>query len=209
MRSIWIICWLCCFTAKGEAQNCWRFGLQSGLTATTFTTDVTIFNTFTTSLPAPISFDYDPTVNFHLGAWLERPVGERLALRWEVQRSPGGAMSFDAAEQRKQRYKFFYLSSPMVLQIAPNRSRRIQLEGGVVANFFMFDYGEEIYAGDQNNFEYSYLVGLNIQLGAKWQAHVRYQSGQSAFSELESTNVQANTYNRLLALSFSRLLIEF
>jgi len=174
-----------------SAQNELKFGLQTGATMSTFTADVSISNTITSTIP-PIK-RFNPF----------------MALRWEVERSPGGAKAFDVLEEREKRYKFFYLSSPLLLKLTAFQGKvryPIQLEVGAIANLFLFDYGEAITFGTTNKLTYDGLIGLSKNLDDKWSVSIRYQKGLIPFSTYEVGGVQINWTNTRYVLTFSRAL---
>jgi len=97
------------------AQNDLKFGLQTGATISTFTTEVSISNAIASTIPPINEFNFSS--NFNAGFWFEKRFNPFLALRWEVERSPGGAKAFDILEEREKRYKFFYISTPLLFKI--------------------------------------------------------------------------------------------
>lgn len=192
-----------------NAQDEWRFGLQTGTTMSTFKTDVSITNAISATVP-PIN-EFSNLVNFNAGFWFEKKVNPFLAIRWEVERSPGGAKAYDPLEERTKRYKFFYLSSPLLLKFtALQGSMRypIQLEIGAATNLFLFDYGEDITFGEINKWHYHSVIGITRNLDDKWSLSFRYLRDLSSFSEFDTGNVQVNWRNERYVLAFSRSLFS-
>ena len=99
----------------GNAQNDLTFGLQTGATMSSFDADVSISNAFAATVP-PIN-EFSALANFQAGFWLEKRMHPFLSVRWEVERSPGGAKAIDVFEEREKRYKFFYLSTALLVKI--------------------------------------------------------------------------------------------
>jgi len=152
---------------------------------------------------------FSATSNFNAGFWFEKRFNPFMALRWEVERSPGGAKAFDVLEEREKRYKFFYLSSPLLLKLTAFQGKvryPIQLEVGAIANLFLFDYGEAITFGTTNKLTYDGLIGLSKNLDDKWSVSIRYQKGLIPFSTYEVGGVQINWTNTRYVLTFSRAL---
>lgn len=190
-----------------SAQNDLKFGLQTGATASTFATKVSVGNNFAAAIP-PIN-DLGHITNFHAGFWFEKRFNRLLALRWEVQRSPGGATAIDPATDRKRRYKFFSIGSPLIVKLTTFQSKArfpIQLEAGIKANYFLFDYGEEVTFGNVEQFEYSTILGLSKNIDDKWSVSVRYIRGLTPFSTYDAGGLTIDWSNRLYVLSFSRSL---
>ncbi len=194
-----------CFPLK--AQNDFKFGLQTGATIATFNADISISGNIGAAIP-PIN-EFSHIASFNVGFWFEKRFSSAFAIRWEVQRSPGGAKAFDILEEREKRYKYFYLSSPLILKIAPFQKKAkypIQLEIGAVANYFLFDYGEEVTFGEVNQFEFSALAGVTRNIDDKWSVSVRYNRGLKPFSQYEVGGVNINWTNQSYILTFSRAL---
>lgn len=189
------------------AQNDLKFGLQTGATASTFATKISVGNNFAAAIP-PIN-DLGHITNFHAGFWFEKRFSRLLALRWEVQRSPGGATANDAATDRKRRYKFFSIGSPLLLKLTTFQSKArhpIQLEVGVKVNYFLFDYGEEVTFGNVEQLEYSTIIGLTKNIDDKWSVSVRYNRGFTPFSTYDAGGLTIDWSNQMYILSFSRSL---
>ena len=189
------------------AQNDLKFGLQTGATISTFTTEVSISNAIASTIPPINEFNFSS--NFNAGFWFEKRFNPFLALRWEVERSPGGAKAFDILEEREKRYKFFYISTPLLFKITALQKKvryPIQLEIGAVANVFLFDYGEDITFGTINKVTYDGLIGLTKNLDNKWSMSIRYQKGLTPFSAYDIGGVTINWTNTRYVLSFSRAL---
>ena len=199
---------LICMCLPLKAQNDFKFGLQTGATASTFNADISISGNIGAAIP-PIN-EFSHVANFNIGFWFEKRFSSAIAIRLEVQRSPGGAKAFDALEEREKRYKYFYLSSPLLLKIAPFQKKikyPIQLEIGAVANYFLFDYGEEVSFGEINKFEFSALAGLTRNIDDNWSVSLRYNRGLKPFSQFEAGGVNINWTNQSYMLSFSRCLL--
>ncbi len=189
------------------AQNELKFGLQTGATASTFTTKVSIGNNFAAAIP-PIN-DLGHITSFHAGFWFEKRFNRALALRWEVQRTPGGATAIDPATDRTRRYKFFSIGSPLILKLTTFQSQArypIQLEAGIKANYFLFDYGEEVTFGNVEKLEYSTILGLSKNIDDNWSVSVRYIQGLTPFSRYDAGGLTVEWSNQLYVLSFSRSL---
>lgn len=196
-----------CVCLSLKAQNDLKFGLQTGAAASTFNTAISISGNIGAAIPPINEFSY--VANFNVGAWLEKRFNPVLSLRWEVQRSPGGAKAFDVLEEREKRYKYFYLSSPLLLKFAPLQKKvkhPIQLEVGAAANYFLFDYGEEVTFGEINRLEFSTLVGLTKNIDDKWAVSLRYSKGLKPFSQFEVGGVNIYWTNQSYILTFSRAL---
>lgn len=196
-----------CFPLK--AQNDFKFGLQTGATTSTFNADISISGNIGAAIP-PIN-EFAQIANFNVGFWFEKRLANAFAIRWEVQRNPGGAKAFDALEEREKRYKYFYLSSPLVLKIAPfqkNVRYPIQLEIGAAANYFLFDYGEDVTFGTINKLEFSALAGLTRNIDANWSVSLRASRGLKPFSQYEVGGVNINWTNQSYMLIFSRSLFN-
>lgn len=207
MRKLTILFVLLSIGSILEAQNDFKFGLQTGATAATFQADVSIANAIASTVP-PIN-EFSHIANFHVGCWFEKRFSPSFALRWEIQRSPGGAKAQDAFDNRLKRYKYFALSSPIILKLtAFQKPLRypVQLEIGVAANLFLFDYGEAITFGDIQKIEYTRLLGLTKNIDDKWSVSIRYLKGLSPFSTYEAGGVSVNWTNQMYVLSFSRSL---
>jgi len=192
-----------------KAQNDFKFGLQTGATASTFNADISISGNIGAAIP-PIN-EFSHTANFNVGFWLEKRFSPAFSIRWEVQRSPGGAKAFDVLEEREKRYKYFYLSSPLLLKIAPFQKKAkhpIQLELGAAANYFLFDYGEEVTFGTVNKLEFSALAGITRNIDDKWSVSLRYSQGLKPFSQYEVGGVNINWTNQTYILTFSRALFN-
>lgn len=192
-----------CFPLK--AQNDFKFGLQTGATISTFNAAISISGNVGAAIP-PIN-EFSHVANFNVGLWFEKRFTPAFAIRWEVQRNPGGAKAFDVFEEREKRYKYFYLSSPLVLKVAPFQKKAkypIQLEVGAVANYFLFDYGEEVTFGEVNPFEFSALVGVSRNIDDKWSVSLRVNRGLKPFSQYEVGGVNINWTNQSYMLTFSR-----
>lgn len=198
---------LICVCWSLKAQNDFKFGLQTGATAATFNADISISGNIGAAIP-PIN-EFSQIASFNVGFWFEKRFAPAFAIRWEVQRSPGGAKAFDVLEEREKRYKYFYLSSPLLLKIAPFQKKAkhpIQLEIGAVANYFLFDYGEAVTFGAINQFEFSALAGLTRNIDDKWSVSLRYNRGLKPFSQYEVGGVNINWTNESYILTFSRAL---
>lgn len=196
-----------CFPLK--AQNDFKFGLQTGATTSTFNADISISGNIGAAIP-PIN-EFSQIANFNVGFWFEKRFASAFAIRWEVQRSPGGAKAYDALEEREKRYKYFYLSSPLVLKIAPFQKKAkypIQLEIGAAANYFLFDYGEEVTFGKINKLEFSALAGVTRNIDAHWSVSLRVSRGLKPFSQYEVGGVNINWTNQSYMLTFSRSLFN-
>lgn len=194
------------------AQNTWRFGLQTGATMSKFSTSVNINITNSAALTIPPINEFTPTANFQVGCWIEKRINRMFALRWEVQRSPGGAKTNDVFEERLKRYKFFYLSSPIMLKLTSFQAKAkhpIEVEAGIMANLFLFDYGEDIIFGTINKLEYTALVGLTKAIDDKWSVHLRYLHSLTPFSEYDAGGVNISWTNQRYEISFSRALFSF
>jgi len=192
-----------------NAQNELKFGLQTGATMSSFKADVSISNAIASTVP-PIN-EFSALANFQAGFWLEKRVNSFLSLRWEVERSPGGAKTFDVLEEREKRYKFFYLSSPLILKLTGLQGKTrhpIQLEVGVAANRFLFDYGEDVTFGTINKWHYHTIIGLTRNIDDKWAISIRYLRDATPFSTFEAGGVRVNWTNNRYALSFSRSLFS-
>lgn len=191
----------------GIAQKKFQFGLLTGGNASTFTTTLEIRNSIASAIP-PLN-NFQPIGNFHAGFFFEKQFSKAIALRWEVQRSPGGATAYDDLEERTKRYKFFYASSPIILKIAPFQKKikfPFQLEAGFITNLFLFDYGEDITFGRINKLEYSYLAGISRAIDDKWSISLRYSRGLTSFSQYDAGGLNINWTNQTYAISFSRSL---
>jgi len=190
-----------------KAQNDLKFGLQTGATSSIFNADISISGNIGAAIP-PIN-EFSQVANFNVGLWFEKRLAPAFAIRWEIQRSPGGAKAYDVLEEREKRYKYFYLSSPLLLKIAPFQKKAkhpIQLELGAVANYFLFDYGEEVTFGEINQFEFSALAGLTRNIDDKWSVSLRYNRGLKPFSQYKVGGVNINWTNQSYILTFSRAL---
>jgi len=208
MKQLFLFCFSLVFVYLPlRAQNEFKFGLQTGATSATFNTTISISGNIGAAIP-PIN-EFSQVANFNVGFWFEKRFSPAFALRWEIQRSPRGAKAFDVSEGREKRYKYFYLSSPLLLKIAPFQKKvkhPIQLEIGAVANYFLFDYGEEVTFGEVNQFEFSALVGLTRNIDDKWSVSLRYNRGLKPFSQYEAGGVNIKWTNQSYILTFSRAL---
>ena len=192
-----------------DAQNELKFGLQTGATLSTFKVDVSISNAISATVP-PIN-EFSKLANFNAGFWFEKRINSFLALRWEVERSPGGTKAFDVLEERTKRYKFFYLSTPLLLKLTAFQGKirhPIQLEIGAAANLFLFDYGEAVTFGNINKWHYHTVVGVSKNIDDKWSVSLRYLRDLKSFSTFDTGNVQVNWTNERYALVFSRALFS-
>lgn len=193
----------------GNAQNEMRFGLQTGATMSTFKADVSISNAISSTVP-PIN-EFSALANFQAGFWFEKRLNSFLSLRWEVERSPGGAKAFDVLEEREKRYKFFYLSSPLMLKLTAFQGKvrhPIQLELGAAVNRFLFDYGEDITFGTINKWQQHAIVGLTRNIDDKWSISIRYLRDLTPFSTFEAGGIRVNWTSNRYVLSFSRALFS-
>ncbi|MFK7980140.1 MAG: hypothetical protein AB8G86_09185 [Saprospiraceae bacterium] len=132
-----------------------------------------------------------------------------LSVRWEVERSPGGAKTIDVFEEREKRYKFFYLSSALMLKLTAFQGKvrhPIQLEFGAAMNRFLFDYGEDITFGTINKWQQHAIIGLTRNIDDKWTISIRYLKDLTPFSTFETDSVRVNWTNKRYVLSFSRAL---
>ncbi len=207
MRKLFFLSLLMMQLIIGNAQNEVRFGLQTGATMFTFKADVSISNAIASTVP-PIN-EFSALANFQAGFWFEKRLNSLLSIRWEVERSPGGAKAYDILEEREKRYKFFYLSSPIIVKLTAFQKKirhPIQLEAGVAANLFLFDYGEDITFGTVNKWHYHTIVGLTRNLDNKWAISIRYLRDLTPFSTFEAGGVRVNWTNKRYVLSFSRAL---
>lgn len=189
------------------AQNELRFGLQTGATVATFSTEVSIGNNFAAAIP-PLN-DFGHITNFHAGFWFEKRFNRLLALRWEVQRSPGGATAKELGTDRTRRYKFFTIGSPLILKWTGFQNKAqypIQLEVGIKVNYFLFDYGEEVTFGNIQQLTYGALFGISKNIDDKWSVSIRYLKGLTPFSTYEAGGLAVDWRNRMYVLSFSRSL---
>ncbi len=192
-----------------DAQNELKFGLQTGATMSTFKADIHISNAISATVP-PIN-EFSNLANFNAGFWFEKRINSFLALRWEVERSPGGAKAFDVLEERTKRYKFFYLSAPLLLKLTAFQGKirhPIQLEIGAAANVFLFDYGEAVTFGTINKWHYHTVVGVSKNIDDKWSVSLRYLRDLKSFSSFDTGNVQVNWTNERYTLVFSRALFS-
>ena len=209
MRKLFFLSLLMMQLIIGNAQNEVRFGLQTGATMFTFKADVSISNAIASTVP-PIN-EFSALANFQAGFWFEKRLNSLLSIRWEVERSPGGAKAYDILEEREKRYKFFYLSSPIIVKLTAFQKKirhPIQLEAGVAANLFLFDYGEDITFGTINKWHYHTIVGLTKDLDNKWSVSIRYLRDLVPFSTFESGGVRVNWRNERYVLAFSRALFS-
>lgn len=208
MKQLILFCFLiACISLPLNAQNDFKFGLQTGATMATFKADISISGNISSAIP-PLN-EFSHVASFNVGFWFEKRFSRAFAIRWEVHRSPGGAKAFDVLEEREKRYKYFYLSSPLLLKIAPFQKKAkypIQLELGAVANYFLFDYGEEVTFGEINKFEFNALLGLTRNIDDKWSISLRYNRGLKPFSQYEVGGVNINWTNESYMLTFSRAL---
>lgn len=191
------------------AQNEMWFGLETGATMSSFKVDVSISNAIAATVP-PIN-EFSTLANFQAGFWFEKRMNSSLSLRWEVERSPGGAKAYDVLEEREKRYKFFYLSSPIILKLAAFQGKTrhpIQIELGAAVNRFLFDYGEDVTFGTINNWQYHTILGLSRNIDDKWAVSIRYLRDLTPFSTFEAGGVRVNWTNSRYALSFSRALFS-
>lgn len=206
-KRLLVYFFLTCICFPLKAQNDFKFGLQTGATMSTFNADISISGNIGAAIP-PIN-EFSHIASFNVSFWFEKRFNPAFSLRWEVQRSPGGAKAFDVLEEREKRYKYFYLSSPLLLKIAPFQKKAkhpIQLEIGAVANYFLFDYGEEVTFGTVNKLEFSALAGLTRNIDDKWSVSLRYNRGLNPFSQFEVGGVNINWRNQSYILTFSRAL---
>ncbi len=193
----------------GNAQNELRFGLQTGVTAMTFKADISISNSIASTVP-PIN-EFSRLANFQASFWFEKRINPFMALRWEMERSPGGAKAYDVLEDRTKRYKFFYLSSPLLLKLTAFQKKLkhpIQLEVGAAVNLFLFDYGEDITFGTINQWHYHSIIGLTRNIDNKWSISIRYLRDLKPFSTFEAGGVRVNWQNERYVLAFSRALFS-
>lgn len=192
-----------------NAQNEMRFGLQTGATISSFKADVSISNAIAATVP-PIN-EFSALANFQAGFWVEKKMNTTLSLRWEVERSPGGAKAIDVFEEREKRYKFFYLSSALILKVAAFQGKvrhPVQLELGAAINRFLFDYGEDITFGTINKWQQHAIVGLTRNIDDKWAVSLRYLRDLTPFSTFEAGGVAVNWTNSRYVVSFSRALFS-
>ena len=209
MRKLFCFFFTLSFTISVSSQKDWQFGLQTGATLSKFDVDVNIRNAFAATIPPINEFSY--TSNFQFGAWLEKRVAPFLAIRWELQRSPGGTKAYDVLENREKRYKLFYLSSPLLLKFTSFQKQLrfpVQLELGVMANLFLFDYGEDVAFGEINRLQYSTILGLSKNINEKWGLNLRYIRGLNPFSTFDVGGVQVNWNNQMYAISVERFLFS-
>lgn len=207
MKKLFIIVVLFMLVGQVWAQKNWTFGLQTGATVSTFQTYVTVDNANATTIPPINELDY--STNFQIGFWFEKQITRSLTLRWEVQRSPGGAKAFDMVENRQKRYKFFYLNSPLLLKLTPFQQQwhfPVQVEVGASVNLFLFDYGEAVTFGDTQQVEYSAVIGLTKAIDEKWTIGMRYIRGLTPFSQYDSNDLNIDWRNRMVAINLSRVL---
>ena len=193
----------------GNAQNDLTFGLQTGATMSSFDADVSISNAFAATVP-PIN-EFSALANFQAGFWLEKRMHPFLSVRWEVERSPGGAKAIDVFEEREKRYKFFYLSTALLVKITALQGKvrhPIQLELGGAMNRFLFDYGEDITFGTINKWQQHAIIGLTRNIDDKWSFSIRYLRDLTPFSTFEAGGININWTNNRYVLSFSRALFS-
>ena len=209
MRKLFFLLLLMIQLIIGNAQNELRFGLQTGATSMTFKADISISNAIASTVP-PIN-EFSSLANFQAGFWFEKRVTPFMALRWEVERNPGGAKAYDVFEERTKRYKFFYLSTPLLLKFTAFQKKwrhPIQLELGAAADLFLFDYGEDITFGTINKLHYHTVIGLTRNLDNKWSVSIRYLRDLVPFSTFEAGGVRVNWRNERYVLAFSRALFS-